>query len=144
MAVPENMVDPLNRLLFYNVSCGNPFVQYAGVEALQGDQSASIKMVEEYHRRRDIMCKGIQGIDGLSCIVPDGAFYVFVNIEGTGMTDEAFAEYLLDEVGVATVPGSVFGENGKNYIRLSYATSEDVIKEAVDRIGIAVKKCRIK
>lgn len=141
MAVPEPMVDPLNRLLFYNISCGNSFVQWAGIEALEGDQSASIAMVDEYHRRRDALCGGINSIDGLSCVVPEGAFYVFVNIEKIPMSDEEFSKYLLDEVGVATVPGSVFGENGKNYIRLSYAASMQVILEAVERLERAVNKC---
>ena len=92
----------------------------------------------EYERRRDYAVRAINAIDGLSCVVPNGAFYIFVNIRPLGMTSREAADYLLDTAHVATVPGSAFGAHGEGYLRLSYACAFDRIVEAMARIEKAL------
>ena len=83
---------------------------------------------------------GINSIPGLNCITPGGAFYVFVNIKKTGMTSESFCEYILEDSGVAILPGTSFGEFGEGFIRICYATSQNEIKNALERIKKSISK----
>ncbi len=138
--VPEEMVDPIVRLIINSVSCTTPFIQHAGIEALTGPQDSLLQMVAEFKKRRDLIVGGLNAIPGISCRLPGGAFYAFANITKLGMSCQQLADYLLNEAGVATLAGTGFGEYGEGYIRLSYATSLENIEEALRRIETAVSK----
>ena len=97
-------------------------------------------MVEDYTRRRDILIDGINAIPGFSCKKSAGSFYAFVNIKAFGKTSQEFAEELLTNAGVVTVPGSAFGDMGEGYLRLVFANSEENLQEAVRRIGSYIAK----
>lgn len=109
-------------------------MQWAGIEALKGTREYVDAMVAEFQRRRDIVYEGINQIDGLSCVKPQGAFYAFVNIKKTGLSSEEFAERLLREKHVGVVPGNGFGNSGEGFVRISYATSTEAIYEGIKRI----------
>lgn len=134
MVVPAVMAERLRDYLVSAVSCTASFTQWAGVEALTGDQSFIPGMMERFTRKRDRIVHGLNQVPGMHCRMPEGAFYAFVNIRGTGMTSQACSEYILNECRVATVPGTAFGAAGEGYLRFSYATSLDQIDEAVDRL----------
>ena len=138
-AGPADIIESIGLLNENSISCVNTFVQWAGIEALQGTRKYIDAMVAEFEKRRDIVYEGINAIDGLSCVKPQGAFYAFVNIKGTGLTSEEFAVRLLEEKHVGMVPGTGFGASGEGFVRLSYATSTDNIKEGIRRIGEFVK-----
>ena len=116
------------------------FIQKAGIEAIEGDQTLQKNMYLEYEKRRDLIVNGINSITGLDCISPGGAFYVFVNIKKTGMTSESFCDYILEDSGVAILPGTSFGEFGEGFIRICYATSQNEIKNALERIKKSISK----
>jgi aspartate/methionine/tyrosine aminotransferase len=97
-------------------------------------------MVEEYRRRRDVIVDGLNKIEGFSCRKPLGAFYAFVNVKRIGLKDTELVEYLLKEAKVATLHGSAFGYGGEGYLRFSYATSMENIKEGLERVREAVEK----
>jgi aspartate aminotransferase len=97
-------------------------------------------MLKEYETRRNILVDGLNSIKGISCLNPEGAFYVFANIKKTGMTSDEIANYLLDEAGVAVLPGTNFGEFGEGYIRLCYATSKENVINAIKQIKTTVEK----
>jgi aspartate/methionine/tyrosine aminotransferase len=92
-------------------------------------------MVAQFRRRRDTIVEGLNALPGITCLEPRGAFYVFPNVSGLGGTEKEIADAVLDEAGVATLPGTAFGEFGKGYLRFSYATSIENIQEALQRIG---------
>jgi aminotransferase len=142
MAAPKEIIQGAVRIHQYINSCASSFVQEAGITALEKAQPDVDKMVAEYQRRRDYVVDAINKIDGLSCRTPKGAFYIFVNIKELGMSSMEFAEYLLDEAGIAMVPGTAFGESGEGYVRLSYANSYENLVEACDKIKTAVDKLR--
>jgi len=97
-------------------------------------------MVSEYKKRRDLLVKGLNELSGVKCLMPGGAFYVFPNISKTGMSDEEFSDFMLNEAGVALLPGSCFGEHGKKYVRLCYATSMENIVEGLNRMKLALDR----
>ena len=138
--MPEEIAVHITRLMTNSNSCTATFTQWAGVEALRGPQDASYKMVEEFKRRRDVIVPGLNAIKGLRCAEPKGAFYVFPNIEGTQMNENEFADYLMEEAGVAVLAGTSFGEYGRGFIRISYANSVENIKKALASIEVAVDK----
>jgi len=140
IAASKKLIDPMLRFCFYNTTSANSFVQWGAIASLTESNQPSEKMKKEYQRRRDYLVKNINKIDRLSCLTPKGAFYLFVNITKTGMNSETFANYLLEEVGVATVPGTNFGKNGEGFIRISYATSYENIVKSIPRIKTAVSK----
>lgn len=115
-------------------ACVPGFIQRAAIEAIKGPQDHLKKMVESYEKRRDIIIDGLNNIPGFSCKKAGGAFYAFVNIKAFNKPSEDFAIELLREAKVALTPGSAFGENGEGYLRVSYASSEENLKEAVKRI----------
>ena len=112
----------------------------AAIEALKGSQESVIKMVSEFKSRRDLIVDGLNNIKNISCPKPSGAFYVFPNITKTGLSSELFASRLLQENGVATLSGESFGQEGKGYIRISFANSKANILEALNRIEDFVNK----
>jgi aspartate/methionine/tyrosine aminotransferase len=136
--MPADLVPHVVRLIVNSVSCTSPFVQHGGIEALTGPQDSVTRMVEEFKKRRDIIVDGLNEIPGISCRRPKGAFYVFPNVTKLGMTSRRFADHLLNEAGVASLDGAAFGKFGEGYLRLSYATSQENIKKALDRIKKAV------
>ena len=114
--------------------------QRAALAALKGPQDFVKMMVETFDKRRCFFVRRLNEIEGIKCTVPKGAFYTFTNIKGTGKSSEDLSQYLIQEVGVATVPGTAFGENGEGYLRLSYAKPIDQLEEACNRIEKAIKK----
>jgi len=138
--MPPPLAEQLTRLMTNSASCTATFVQLAGVAALQGDQSESYAMVEEFRRRRDLIVDGLNRLPGVSCVRPRGAFYVFPNVKGLKRPSKEIATYLLDEAGVALLWGSAFGEFGEGYLRLSYAASRETIQKALERMGSALAR----
>jgi aspartate aminotransferase len=134
-AVPEALVEPLTRFFVNSTSCVPPFVQLAGIAALQGPQDAVTAMVDELRARRDLVVAGLNGLPGVSCRTPRGAFYAFPNVSAVPLDADVLAARLLDEAGVAVLSGSAFGAAGAGHLRLSYAASRDDLARAVDRIG---------
>ncbi|MEM1540987.1 MAG: aminotransferase class I/II-fold pyridoxal phosphate-dependent enzyme, partial [Candidatus Bathyarchaeia archaeon] len=112
------------------------------VEALKGPQDSVEKMVTEFRKRREVIVSGLNNINGITCKKPKGAFYVFPNIKGTGKKSKELSDYLLNEAGVAVLPGTSFGKYGEGYLRISFANSVENIKKALDRISKAVEKLK--
>jgi aminotransferase len=115
--------------------------QVAALEALKNGMDEMRRMVESYNQRRRLVVQGFRDI-GLPCHEPQGAFYAFPSIAGTGLSSEEFAQRLLQEAKVAAVPGHVFGKGGEGFLRCSYATSVAQLTEALDRIGKFISKLR--
>ena len=136
--LPEALVDPFGKLVINSVSCVSSFSQVAAIEALTGPQGAVDAMVREFRARRDIVVDGLNGIPGIECAVPAGAFYVFPRVSGTGISGDTFADRLLDEAGVCVLGGGAFGHAGGDHVRISYATSRENLAAAIERIGAFV------
>lgn len=132
----------VERLMANSTSNTAAFTQMAGKEALEGTQEYVNLMVEEFRNRRDFIVDGLNAIDGISCKKPQGAFYVFPNITGTGMDSERLADYLLEDANVAVLDGVSFGEYGEGHIRLSYANSIENIDRALKRMEESLKKLK--
>ncbi len=141
-AMPEAFAQVIANLMVNSNSCTSMAVQRAGLEALTGPQDEVRAMVEAFRKRRDLIVDGLNAIDGISCLRPKGAFYVFPNITGVGMKSKPFADLLLQDHGVAGLSGTAFGEYGEGYLRLSYANSEENIQKALDRIANAIEAVR--
>ncbi len=137
---PVDVIDKMGLILQTIVSCVPPFVQRGGIAALEGDQGVIGEMMVEFRKRRDLIVNGLNSLPGVSCVTPQGAFYAFPNISGTGMTSEGFGDFMLEKAGVATCPGIYFGEHGEGFSRLSYATSLSEIEEAIERMREALEK----
>jgi aspartate aminotransferase len=133
-ACSRRLAEALTKMQINANSCTNSFVQKAGIAALQGPMAALREMVEVFRKRRDTMVAGLNDIPGISCLCPHGAFYAFPNITGTGYGSEELSSKLLDEAGVALLPGTAFGRHGEGYLRISYANSLENIEEALARI----------
>ena len=129
---PKETMKWVTRLLSHSVSQATTFVQRAGVAAMQGPQGEVASMVTEFRARRDMLVAGLVDL-GIPCSVPGGAFYVFPDVSSLGGGD-AFTDKLLKDAMIAATPGSAFGPGGADYVRLSYATSQSRIKEALQRI----------
>jgi len=126
------------QLMTNSNSCTSAFTQMAGVEALTGPQNEAERMVSEFKKRREVIVDGLNKVKGITCKKPRGAFYVFPNIEGTGMDCRKLGEHLLNNAGVAVLPGTSFGKYGEGHLRLSFANSVENIKKALERIARAV------
>ena len=146
-AGPEEIIKAVTKLQSQNTSNPTSISQWAAVEALNGSQESVPVMVEEFRRRRDVIVEKLNAIPGVTCALPDGAFYVFPDVsslfgrsyEGQTLSNSSdVAAYLLDRANVAVVPGIDFGDD--NHIRLSYATSLKNIEEGLKRISSAVKR----
>ena len=136
---PKEILNAMMRIHSYTMLCAPITSQKAAVEALKSAEGAVEEMVAEYNRRRRLIVSGLNKL-GLSCHLPQGAFYAFPSIVSTGLTSEEFAERLLYEERVAVVPGTAFGAGGEDHIRCSYATSIDKIESALLRIGRFIDK----
>lgn len=132
--MPAALVPAFNKLMVNSNSCTASFTQIAGVEALRGPQDDVDRMVAEFKRRRDAFVAGLNTLPGFHCAVPEGAFYAFPNIAGTGRHSKELADALLNEAGVACLSGTAFGEYGEGYLRFSIANSLENLMEAVERM----------
>jgi len=142
LAAPLNLVKEIAKLLQNTAVCANSIAQRAGQVAIQGSQDCVKEMFTAYNERRNVLAKGLNEIQGLSCYAPEGTFYAFMNIKETGMTSEELSMYLLEECKVVTVPGTAFGRQGEDYIRLSFATSLDMVKEGIARIKRGIENIK--
>ena len=140
---PPSVIEKMRLLLETTSSCVPPFIQKAGIEAIEGKQTSQKNMYVEYEKRRDLIINGINSIPELTCVAPGGAFYVFVNIKKTGMTSETFCEYMLEDSGVAMLPGTSFGQFGEGFIRICYAVGQNEIKDALERIKKSISKLNL-
>lgn len=136
---PDSLYGKVRKLAVNCWSCVNAPSQYAGIAAIDGPQDEVTKMMRAFDRRRKIVVDGLNAIDGISCIVPKGAFYAFPNISQTGWQAKKLASALLEETGVALIGGPDFGTLGEGYIRLSYANSEENILRALERVSAFLK-----
>jgi len=131
---PPALVEPITRLAINSVSCTSAFSQYAAIAALDGPWGPVDEMVAEFRRRRDIIVAGLNDIPGISCLEPQGAFYVFPNITQTGLTSAELQSRLLRDAGVAALGGTAFGPCGEGYLRFSYANSVENIRSALESV----------
>jgi aspartate aminotransferase len=125
----RRVIEHFTKLMANSASCTASFVQMAGVAALRGPQEASQRMVAEFRRRRELIVKGMNHIDGLRCAMPHGAFYVFPKVQALRRPSAEVASRLLNEAGIACLAGTAFGAYGEGYLRFSYASSEDNIRK---------------
>ena len=132
---PTALFPYAERLAINSHSCVNAAAQYAGIAALTGPRAPLERMVRAFAERRNYLIPVLDRLSGFRCAKPGGAFYAFPNIEGTGYDSRTLQSRLLDEVGVAAISGTSFGEYGTGHLRLSYAASLDALTEAVARIG---------
>lgn len=135
---PAQVIEKMGLLVQTIVSCVPPFVQRAGIEAINGDQGAIHSMRVAYQERRDALVQGLNQVPGLTCVKPEGAMYAFPNITGTGMTSDEFSNFALEKASVALLPGNNFGVHGEGFVRLCYANSLGNIRRAVDQLGRAL------
>jgi aspartate aminotransferase len=133
--MPQPLAEKIDLLLTHSVGCSATFTQYAGLEAILGPQEQVNRVVAEFRRRRDLVVSGLNAIPGIRCRTPLGAFYAFPNIQALGRSSADLAELLLEEAGVAVLPGTAFGRNGAGYLRLSYANSMENIQKALDKMA---------
>jgi len=137
---PSEVISKMALLLETTTSCVSPFIQRAGIEALKGDQTPIVKMMNSFKERRDVIVTGLNTLPGVNCLTPRGAFYVFPNITGTDFTSEEFADIMLSEAGVALAPGPIFGEYAEGYVRLCYANSIETINKAIKKMKVVLEK----
>jgi len=130
---PAELIDAMMKIHQYSMLCAPILAQEAAVEALTHGEDSVKSMREQYHRRRDLVVRRLNAA-GLACRAPGGAFYVFPSIASTGLNERDFAYGLLKAQSVAVVPGTAFGENGRGFVRASFATGYDQLVEACDRI----------
>jgi aspartate aminotransferase len=138
--MPEALAERVALLLTHSIGCTATFTQHAGLEALTGPQEQVAAVVAAYQRRRDALVTGLNGIPGVQCRVPQGAFYAFPNVSAFGRTSTWLADYLLQEAGVAVLPGTAFGDGGEGYLRLCFANSMENIHVALGRMSAALAK----
>lgn len=137
--MPEPLARRLGLLLTHSIGCTATFTQHAGVEALTGPQAQVEGVLAEYQRRRDVLVAGLNAIPGVQCRVPQGAFYAFPNVTAFGRPSAWLADYLLEEAGVAVLPGDAFGDAGEGYLRLCFANSMERIETALTRVADALR-----
>ncbi len=143
-AGPVEIIQAMAKVQEHSVSCATSFVQKAGVVALTSPHDEVANMVAEFKRRRDDLMKLLGEIEGVSCVKPRGAFYAFPNLKLYGQGSLELANYLLEEAGVAVIPGAAFGASGEGFQRISYATSMENIERALDRMKKALKKRKVR
>jgi aspartate/methionine/tyrosine aminotransferase len=132
--MPTFLAAAVTKLMVNSNSCTASFTQRAGIAALEGPQEPAEEMIAEFRRRRDVFVAELNTIPGVRCPMPEGAFYAFPNIEGTGWKSKPLADALLDQAGVACLSGTAFGAFGEGYIRFSYANSLENLMEAAKRV----------
>jgi aspartate/methionine/tyrosine aminotransferase len=134
--IPRDLVSTIGLFMNNTVASTATFCQLAAIEAFTEETDAAVdKMVREFRKRRDVFVDGLNHIPGIRCLRPHGAFYLFPNVSGLGLSSKELADRLLNEAGVALLPGTAFGMHGEGYLRLSFANSLENIESALDRIG---------
>ena len=131
---PEQFIELVTRMAINSYSCVSAANQVAAIAALEGPHDFLEDMMKQFTRRRRLIVDGLNSIPGITCNNPGGAFYVFPNVSGTGITGEKFAEKCLYEAGVAIVPGTSFGKSAKDFVRFSFANSYENIEKALEKI----------
>jgi aspartate aminotransferase len=131
---PPEVVPALSMMAVNTYTCVAEFTQYAAIDALRDRENNTPRMVGEFARRRDQFSRDLNTVPGFRCMPPDGAFYAWVDITGTGMTAENICHILLEDAGVAAIAGAAFGPEGKDFVRFSFASSTETLKEAISRI----------
>ncbi|MBY6052440.1 aminotransferase [Cytobacillus firmus] len=139
VCAPEEISQAMLKIHQYAMMCAPTMAQFAALEALKTGRSDVEVMKKSYRRRRNYFVQSLNEL-GLTCHMPGGAFYAFPSIESTGLSSEEFAEKLLLEEKVAVVPGNIFGESGEGHVRCSYATSMELLQEAIKRISHFIKQ----
>ena len=137
---PEEIVMKMTTVVVNALTCTSGFIQKAGIAALTGPMDDFNRMKDAFRERRGIIVKGLNEIPGFNCIMPQGAFYAWVNITETGRSSAEMAHYLLHAADVACLPGTAFGKGGEGYLRFSYATSSDVISEGIIKMKQAIER----
>lgn len=134
---PRPLAQRFEQLMINTSSCAAAFTQLAAIEAWESPESdrAVTRMVDAFRRRRDLVVEGLNQLPGVRCRVPQGAFYAFPNVEGTGLDEHELARGLLEEAGVAALAGTAFGEGGRGFIRLAYTQAEADLRRGLERMG---------
>ena len=128
----------MSKIQQHSITSCTSFAQKGGVEALKGDPSSILKMVDEFKKRREIVINKLNDIDGISCFKPKGAFYAFFKFDFK-MTSEEFTNYVLEKARVVMTPGSAFGPGGESFVRMSYAASEEKLNKGLKKLEEVVK-----
>jgi aspartate aminotransferase len=136
---PTDVIDKMGLLLQTTSSCVPTFIQKAGQYVLEHDLESVRNMMTAYRDRISFMVDSLNGLPGISCIKPEGAFYLFANITKTGMTSHEFATYTLEKAGIALLPGNNFGRNGEGFVRICCAISIERLKESIVRLSNALE-----
>ncbi len=131
---PEKLIEPVIKFCVNNHSCVNAAIQYGAIAALDGPDDPINLMMEKFSKRRKLIFDGLNDINGIECVMPGGGFYAFPKVIETGMNGKDFAKKCLHEAGVAIVPGTAFGKKAVNYVRFSFAASQDNISRALENI----------
>ena len=137
---PEKLIPHVTKLAINSFSCVNVPSQFAGIAALDGSEEPINEMMKEFDIRRKIIHKGLNELPGVECSLPGGAFYAFPKVIGTGMNGSEFSKKCMHEAGVAIVPGTAFGASSKDYVRFSFAASQDNISQALENIKKMLSK----
>ena len=136
---PESLIEHVIKFCVNNHSCVNAAIQYGAIAALDGPDDTINLMMEKFTKRRKLIYEGLNDIKGIECVMPGGGFYAFPKVIGTGMNGKEFAKKCLHDAGVAIVPGTAFGKKAIDYVRFSFAASQDNIKNALEKIGNMLK-----
>ncbi|TFG31657.1 pyridoxal phosphate-dependent aminotransferase [Candidatus Thorarchaeota archaeon] len=137
---PESLIQKISTLIVNAFTCIPEFIQRAGIAALTGPMNHLELMMNAFRERREVLVNGLNEIPSVTCQMPEGAFYAWPNITGTGLSSEELAHYLLHEAGIACLPGTAFGPGGEGYLRFSYATSIDTISKAIPLVRQAIER----
>lgn len=137
---PKEMIDPMLRYHLFMLTSANTFAQYGAVAALTGDQGPSLAMVATLKERRDYLAPAVNGIPGFSCLMPEGAFYVFVDARPAGLDGYRLSNLLLEEAGVVTVAGECFGRNGAGHIRLALTCPLEKLRRAAANMTTVMQR----
>lgn len=140
VAAPESLIPALMKVHQHTAVCAVSFAQKGALSALNSPSDCIIEMVKEFARRRKLVLDYLDQMERISYVKPEGAFYVFPSINDLGINDEELTDYLLKEARVAVVPGSCFGRNGQNHIRIAYSTSYHNLEKGLERMSKALKK----
>jgi len=136
---PKQLIEHVVKFCVNNHSCVNAAIQYGGIAALDGPEDELKHMLEKFSIRRKFIVEGLNSLNGVQCNLPGGAFYAFANVKETGMNGQEFSNKCLNEVGVAIVPGTAFGNFATDYVRFSFAASRENISKAIEKIGKMLK-----
>jgi aspartate/methionine/tyrosine aminotransferase len=131
---PREVVPALALMAVNSYTCVAEFTQYAAIDALRDREGNTPRMVAEFTRRREQFVRDLNEVPGFRCAAPEGAFYAWVDIRGTGSSAEEVCRILLEDAGVAAIPGAAFGPSGKDFVRFSFASSVENLREAAARI----------